>query len=99
MTASGPPEGGERRRYEVTGRVQGVGFRWWAAREARALGLRGTVRNRADGAVELEAAGPSDALSRLRDRLEAGPRGARVERVSELPAGAGALPSAFEIVG
>ena len=41
------------RRCVVRGRVQGVGFRWFVTRNAEELGVRGTVRNRADGAVEM----------------------------------------------
>ncbi len=69
------------RRYTVTGRVQGVGFRWFVEREARALGLSGWVRNRADGSVEVLAAGTNEQLSRLYDVLKQGPRAARVDDV------------------
>ena len=69
----------------MEGTVQGVGFRWWTARTAEALGLRGTVRNRPDGAVEIMAAGTEDALRTFRSRLEEGPSGARVEKVRTLP--------------
>ena len=51
-------------RVVVTGRVQGVGYRVWAARNAKALGLRGWVRNRRDGAVEALFAGEAAALPR-----------------------------------
>lgn len=47
----------------VHGRVQGVGFRWTALQAAHKHGLTGWVRNRADGAVELEVQGPADAVS------------------------------------
>ena len=69
------------RRYVVTGRVQGVGFRWYVEREARALGLGGWVRNRADGSVEVLAAGSNQQLNALYDRLKAGPRASRVDNV------------------
>ena len=50
------------RGFRVCGRVQGVGFRWWTRRRASDLGLRGTVRNRPDGSVEIHAAGEPDML-------------------------------------
>ena len=69
------------RRYVVTGRVQGVGFRWYVEREARALGLSGWVRNRYDGSVEVMAAGTNQQLGALYDKLKQGPRAARVDDV------------------
>lgn len=57
----------------VSGRVQGVGYRWFVINEARRLGLRGWVRNTADGSVELEAAGSASAIATLRERLIVGP--------------------------
>lgn len=69
---------GARVRFRVTGRVQGVGFRWWAEAQAQALGLAGFVRNEPDGAVSGEAAGPLEALAAFRDRLAQGPSSARV---------------------
>src|SRR5690606_27185537 len=67
-----------RTRVVITGRVQGVGFRAWAVQQARTLGLRGWIRNRADGAVEAEMAGDPDAVARMRDLLAQGPPLARV---------------------
>lgn len=69
------------RRYVVTGRVQGVGFRWYVEREARSLGLSGWVRNRYDGSVEVMAAGTNEQLGALYDKLKQGPRAARVDDV------------------
>ncbi len=70
------------RRVIIRGRVQGVGFRWFVVQNARALGVRGTVRNRPDGTVEAILQGPqADAVEALIDRIREGPRGARVERV------------------
>jgi acylphosphatase len=60
------------------GRVQGVGFRAATAHEARRLGLRGWVRNRLEGDVEVLAAGDATAIEALRTWLGHGPRGARV---------------------
>lgn len=69
------------RRYVVTGRVQGVGFRWYVEREAQALSLAGWVRNRADGSVEILAAGTNQQLNALYDKLKQGPRASRVDNV------------------
>ncbi len=70
------------RRYLVTGRVQGVGFRWFVEREARLIGVGGWVRNRDDGAVEVMASGTNAQLGLLYDRLKEGPRAARIDRVA-----------------
>ncbi len=74
-----------RRRFRVTGRVQGVFFRAETRRTARALGLRGFVRNEPDGSVVLEAAGNPAALERLAAWLHQGPPRARVDAVEEQP--------------
>ncbi|HWR36149.1 MAG TPA: acylphosphatase [Clostridia bacterium] len=71
----------ETRRYIVSGRVQGVGFRWYVEREARILGLSGWVRNKQDGSVEVLAAGTREQLGALYDKLKQGPRAARVDDV------------------
>lgn len=73
-------------RLYISGRVQGVGFRWWLTGEAVALGLSGWVRNLADGRVEALAIGEAGALERLAAVCEAGPPGARVEAVERLAA-------------
>jgi acylphosphatase len=70
------------RRFLVAGAVQGVGFRWFAARHARGLGLAGFARNLPDGRVEVVAAGDDDgALSRFEELLRTGPAHARVQDV------------------
>lgn len=71
----------------IRGRVQGVGFRAFAARLARSFGLRGFVRNLADGSVELVAAGEAFQLRELTSRLRQGPPTAAVEslELTELP--------------
>lgn len=69
------------RAYRVHGRVQGVGFRWWAQHQAQSLGLRGTVRNRYDGSVEIVMAGSRQAVEEMTRRLEVGPRAARVDEL------------------
>jgi acylphosphatase len=71
------------RLYLVEGRVQGVGFRFFVEEVARGLGLKGYVRNLADGRVEVYAMGERAVLARLRTQLEMGPRTSRVERVEE----------------
>jgi acylphosphatase len=65
----------------VHGRVQGVGFRYSALRQARALGVRGTVANTLDGSVEVIAEGDAERLALFLAWLEKGPPGARVSSV------------------
>jgi acylphosphatase len=65
----------------VTGRVQGVGFRWFVLDAARRLELRGWVANAFDGSVRCVAEGPRGDLEALVAELEHGPSGARVDRV------------------
>jgi acylphosphatase len=69
------------RRYLVQGRVQGVGFRWFARAQAVQLGLAGWVRNLPDGAVEALGQGEPLQLESFEAALRAGPPHARVERV------------------
>lgn len=69
------------RRFRVSGRVQGVGYRAFAARVARTLGLRGGAANLEDGRVEVVAAGAAHALDRLESALREGPSLARVSEV------------------
>ena len=76
----------ETRRFIVTGRVQGVGFRWFVEREAAQLSITGWVRNRENGSVEVMATGSRDQLNALHGRLREGPRAARVDEVAASPA-------------
>lgn len=69
----------------IEGKVQGVGFRNWVAREARMRGLSGFVRNRHDGSVEAVFSGDADAVSALAEACGRGPIGARVDRVDVRP--------------
>jgi len=66
----------------VTGRVQGVSFRWYAAREARRLGLAGWVRNEPDGSVAAHLEGSDDAVGEMVDWCRHGPPAARVDDVA-----------------
>ena len=73
------------RHVQVTGRVQGVGFREWTARQARAKGIAVWVRNCSDGSVEAVVSGPDAMVEALISALHEGPPAARVAnlRVSE----------------
>lgn len=66
----------------VRGRVQGVGFRYFAWQAAQDLDLEGWVANEPDGSLRCVVQGPRDRVEALIVRLEAGPAGAIVERVS-----------------
>jgi acylphosphatase len=80
--AGGGRAGDERAvRAVVSGRVQGVGYRFATAREARVLGVRGTVRNLPDGRVEVVAEGRRSAVAALLHYCARGPLGALVDRV------------------
>lgn len=89
---------GERitRRAVVSGRVQGVGFRFFAARAARDSGVAGWVRNRADGTVETVAEGEREAVARYLEMLRSGPAGSRVTSLVDEETDSGQF-SSFEI--
>jgi len=70
----------------IVGRVQGVGYRWWAVGQAQRLGLTGWVRNLTDGTVEILAIGDQGAIDRLAEACRSGPPRARVEDVERCPA-------------
>ena len=83
----------------VTGRVQGVGYRWFVRSHATALSLRGWARNRRDGAVELEVVGPRERIENLIEQLRQGPPASEVEDVAVhwLPLPTTGGPAGFEI--
>lgn len=86
-------------RVVVSGRVQGVGFRWFVRQEARRLGVAGWVRNQEDGTVVLETAGDDPAVERLLEHIRVGPEAAEVGdvRVSN-PEDGGSMPYPFSIL-
>jgi acylphosphatase len=75
-------------RYLVSGRVQGVGYRYFARQSADRLGVAGFARNLADGSVEVIAEGDAAALGAFEDALRSGPSFAEVGNVerAEIPA-------------
>ncbi len=83
MTEKTAGEDPARIRLTVSGRVQGVGYRYSACAEAQRLGLRGWVRNLPDGRVEVEAEGEPRQTAALRDWCRRGPPMARVDRITE----------------
>ena len=86
------------RHLSITGRVQGVGFRWSLCVEAEALGLHGWVRNRRDGSVEALIHGPLDCVEALTRWAQHGPGAARVDAVIDTAQEANGLdlPGGFE---
>jgi acylphosphatase len=69
------------RHFLISGRVQGVGFRFFAEDAASREGVHGWVRNLPDGRVEATAEGEAEAIERFERALRHGPRGARVDEV------------------
>ena len=70
-------------RWVVSGRVQGVGFRWFVLRSANRIGATGWVRNLWDGRVEVVGQGPTSVLDELDQALSRGPRISVVEKVEK----------------
>jgi len=87
--------------YLITGRVQGVGFRWFVQQESAELELRGWVRNTDEGQVEVIAMGQPEDLAELKSALRKGSRGSRVDAVieHELAESEGTQLRSFEIEG
>jgi acylphosphatase len=69
------------RRFVVSGRVHGVGFRYFTQDVARREGVTGWVRNLPDGRVEARVEGDAEAVTRVERAIRSGPRGARVDTV------------------
>ena len=69
------------RRFVISGRVQGVGFRWFTQDTASREGVTGWVRNLPDGRVEALVEGDDEAVTRVERAIRSGPRGARVDEV------------------
>lgn len=83
---------------EIAGRVQGVGFRWFARQQARRLGIDGWAVNTRDGTVEIVAKGEPGALKQLEAAVAQGPSGAIVKSISELPAiSEDDIPDGFDV--
>lgn len=78
-------EGFVQRGYRITGRVQGVYYRGWTRGVANELGLKGTVRNRRDGSVEVHVRGSAGAISEFEAEIWEGPAAAQVKDVEQLP--------------
>jgi acylphosphatase len=76
----------------ISGRVQGVGFRWYVRQAADRLRLAGWVRNCPDGSVEVAVDGPLDAQEQLISVVRRGPPGADVMTVERSPAASIDLP-------
>ena len=83
---------------EIAGRVQGVGFRWFARQQARRLGIDGWAVNTRSGTVEIVAKGAPEALQQLEAAVAQGPSGAIVKSVTELaPIAEEEIPEGFDV--
>jgi acylphosphatase len=85
------------RRIVVSGRVQGVGFRFFAQASAVREGLHGWVRNLPDGRVEISAEGEAESLDRFEHAVRHGPSGARIENVDVLDTASTGKDTGFTI--
>ncbi len=88
----------EARKFIVTGRVQGVGFRWFVSRHAHTLGINGWVKNNRDGSVEIWAEALTAKLVQFESLLRKGPPGSAVRNVQTVNAGAVHDYKGFDIV-
>lgn len=85
-------------RLQITGRVQGVGFRFFVVKQASRYNVAGWVRNRPDGSVEVEAEAPRDRVEAFIEELRNGPSFGHVDYVDvdwREPRGS----SSFEVIG
>ncbi|HUO83776.1 MAG TPA: acylphosphatase [Thermoanaerobaculia bacterium] len=73
----------ETRLLRIHGKVQGVGYRFYATRVARRLGLKGWIRNNRDGSVEAGVEGESEKIDEWIEELREGPRYAEVSRIDQ----------------
>lgn len=89
------PEGCKTVRLIISGRVQGVSYRWWTVGEATKRGLNGWVRNRRDGNVEALISGPIADVDDLIEACRQGPPAARVMDIEIIPQ-EGAVTGGFE---
>ncbi len=87
------------RKFVVSGRVQGVGFRWFVEEWASRLGLRGYVRNLHDRRVEAYAIGDADTLEIFKGHLQEGPPSAQVTGIEESEESVNAACNDFRIEG
>jgi len=71
-----------RKRVPLSGRVQGVGFRYFTRQASSGQEVAGFVRNLPDGRVEVEAQGPQDEVDRFLGNVRIGPPGSRIDEVS-----------------
>ena len=79
---SSQPEDNLTVNMKITGKVQGVGFRYYVLRQAQELGIRGWVSNKPNGDVEALAQGEKEGLDHFITKVEQGPAFSRVENVS-----------------
>jgi acylphosphatase len=91
------PEGWKTVRLKISGRVQGVSYRWWTVGAATERGLNGWVRNRKDGSVETLISGPIAAVDDMIEACRQGPPAARVNEI-EIAAEEGGTESGFRQV-
>jgi acylphosphatase len=100
MDPSPPGPGRVGRRFVISGRVQGVGFRYFVLRRAQELGLSGWTRNLENGNVEVRAWGGAEELASLAEKLAMGPRSAKVTNVDISEISDAEEPgSAFRVIG
>lgn len=68
----------------ISGRVQGVGFRYFTYRTAKELNIKGWVKNLQDGTVETVFTGSPESVHNMKDKLKEGPSSARVQNIEEV---------------
>ena len=95
MKGSGSPV--EAAHWIVSGRVQGVGFRWFVQRAAQRIGVGGDVRNLPDGTVEVRAEGSAEEIGQLLSAVREGPSSGRVDHVEQLDADRNLRFAGFDI--